>query len=362
MKKNIKNILKLVILGVFLSIASYAWFYSGTTTSTTLETKVNAVNTIEVSLDNGDTWNSSSGIHIYSNIVFNNETTGDGINMYTASLKDGSGNPISFKTAIANEDYLEFTILFKTTLPTKIFLEKSSKISPTCGIENIIGEEVPRKSSDGDFSRDFISGAVRVAFIENDYSQGKYSKQNYTKLVWAPNKNYELRETDDKYQAITNSTSTQNYNYLKPVTKYTSVEASVDNLVDEINASYDLKNSGGDKYLLEIGQNEPVYKALTIRVWVEGNDRETVSPLLGGMFDIKLSFVGLEKESNTKELEVSKSGNTLNGLTSEMEYKINNGIWTPYTNGELNFENQKVFVRYKETDKTFPSEAIEFEF
>ena len=136
----------------------------------------------------------------------------------------------------------------------------------------------------------------------------------------------------------------------------------MENLKDEINASYAEKKSYGDNILLTISENEPVYKALTIRVWVEGNDRETISPLLGGMFDIKLSFVGIEKQINIKTLNITKQDNTLIGLTNEMEYQIDNGKWITYNNQTLQFNNQTVKVRYLETEKYFPSESIIFEF
>lgn len=352
-----KNLFKLLIITASLIVASYAWFYKGTSVNTNFESKVNATNTIEVSLDNGDTWNNSTDLSIFTNIVFNNEVTGNGINMYVASLKDTNGNPIAFSNAIANEDYLEFTIMFKTTLPTKIFLEANSSVTPTT-TGNLIGSDVVRKSRDGDFSRDIIAGAVRVAFIENDYSQGRYTPQNTAKLVWAPNKNYEIIEDEEQYNVNLNSNNSQTYQYLKALTRYTYETANVDNLYDEIKASYNTKFTYDDPALLTVLENEPVYKSLTVRIWVEGNDRETISPLLGGMFDIKLGFVGIDKEENTNELNVTKSGNTLIGFDDSMEYSYDNKTW--YT--DLTTFNSTIYVRYKETEEKFASEPIEIIF
>lgn len=356
-KKITKNLFKLLIISASLVVASYAWFYNGSSVSTGISARLNPMNNIEVSLDNGDTWNNSTNLSIFSNIVFNNEVTGNGINMYVASLKDGNGNPIAFTNATANEDYLEFTIMFKTTLPTKIFLEKNSSVTPTTS--TLVGQDVIRKSSDGNFSRDIIAGAVRIAFIENDYSQGRYTPQNTTKLVWAPNKKYEIIENTNGYDVNLNSNNLQNYNYLKALTRYTYEEDTVDNLYDEIKASYNEKNTYGDPVLLTVTENEPVYKSLTIRIWVEGNDRETISPLLGGMFDIKLGFVGIEKEENENEVNVTKSGNTLSGFDSTMEYSYDHKTWY---NELTTFEDCTIFVRYKETETNFASDYIEITF
>ena len=146
---------------------------------------------------------------------------------------------------------------------------------------------------------------------------------------------------------------------MKALTRYTYEEDTVDNLYDEIKASYNEKNTYGDPVLLTVTENEPVYKSLTIRIWVEGNDRETISPLLGGMFDIKLGFVGIEKEENENEVNVTKSGNTLSGFDSTMEYSYDHKTWY---NELTTFEDCTIFVRYKETETNFASDYIEITF
>ena len=67
-----------------------------------------------------------------------------------------------------------------------------------------------------------------------------------------------------------------------------------------INASYDSQSSGGDIPLTTIlnAYEDEKIKAVTIRIWIEGNDREPVYGLKGGLLKVKLSFVGLHKEAD----------------------------------------------------------------
>ena len=137
----------------------------------------------------------------------------------------------------------------------------------------------------------------------------------------------------------------------------------MDNLKDVISASYDTKMANGDPVLVSIDTEDGLEKkaGLKVRVWVEGNDRDAVSALKGGIFKINLSFVGITKNENTnvpnvKADDVSK---TITGINEHMEYSIDNGLtYTEYKNIVTFDKNATVYVRYKETDELLASKSV----
>lgn len=295
---------KLIIILLLLITVTYAWFVKNEKADVSLvTTKVNQIVELEVSLDNGKTWTKDATLDIGKDYTFNSEITSNGMNMYKANLKSSDGTPISFKTARKNEDYLEFKVLLKSSTHSKVYLEKKSKVIPNSGEnkENLIGENALNKSLEGNFSKDLIAGAVRVAFIENDNISGNYIEKNMVNLLWAPNKNYELKiDENEKISFDIESENTQNYNYIKVTSQNVYEEARVENLRDEINISFENKEVGNELCIAEIkneSENETEnIKAVTVRVWVEGNDREAVAALKGGLFNITLSFIGIAIE------------------------------------------------------------------
>lgn len=134
---------------------------------------------------------------------------------------------------------------------------------------------------------------------------GKFVEKNKTNLVWAPNKNYEIKNDNGKLKFDINSNSIQNYNYIKVLSSNTYEEARVENLRDEINISFEDRTTMNDLEIASIrndSENDKEnIKAVTIRIWVEGNDREAVSALKGGLFDITLSFIGIAEIEETNE-------------------------------------------------------------
>lgn len=351
--------LKLIIILITLIAASYAWLTNGTRLKMEgLTISTRAVQNLSFSLDGGITWNDETTLNLDENFEFSSEITGNGIKLYVPSKRRENGTPIAFREATVNHDYIEFEIRFKSDNATGIYLASDSFVEPTAGtnVSDLIGEEVIRKSSSGDFTRDLIAGSVRVAFIENVIDGNNIIAGTETKLVWAPNPNYELVREKDGFSFLLDSTSSQDYSALDTSTL---LPVRVENIKDNINASYSTLTTGGDPMLIYMNENEE--KSITVRIWVEGNDRETDTSLKGGIFRIYFNFIGISKSLNTDISNVEVIDNHFSSFTSKMEYSKDYGNhWIKYqedANPTIE-DGMTVYVRYQETMDKYPSDYI----
>lgn len=379
-KKIYVTVYKLIAIVVSIFVFSYAWFvHESNSYLEGVNIGTAKTNNILISEDGIEGWGNSFNIDVGEGFRFNNEVTSEGINFYKANLKDEDGNPLSFTNAILNEDYLEFDVWFKNDSSVKLFLDKDSSVYPECGTtkDDLILypgsdkkiDDIVRASAYGDFSRDLIAGAVRVAFIRYNYNTetDKFELESSPSLVWAPNKGYEITESDGWYSASIDSKNSQNYKYIKVNSSNSFSEEDVTNLLDVIHASYDEKMANGDPVLVSIDTEDNLEKkvGLKVRVWVEGNDRDAVSALKGGIFKINLSFVGLSKveNNNIPNVSVDEVSMSIHGIDEHMEYSIDGGeTYTKYTNMVTFDSNSTVYVRYFETADTLASKPVILKF
>lgn len=378
-KKIYVTVYKLIAIVVSIFVFSYAWFvHESNSYLEGVNIGTAKTNNILISEDGNQGWGNSFNIDVGEGFRFNNEVTSEGINFYKANLKDEDGNPLSFTNAILNEDYLEFDVWFKNDSSVKLFLDKDSSVYPECGTtkDDLILypgsdkkiDDIVRASAYGDFSRDLIAGAVRVAFIRYNYNTetDKFELESTPSLVWAPNKGYEITEGDGWYSASIDSKNSQNYKYIKVNSSNSFSEEDVTNLLDVIHASYDEKMANGDPVLVSIDTEDNLEKkvGLKVRVWVEGNDRDAVSALKGGIFKINLSFVGLSKveNNNIPNVSVDEVSMSIHGIDEHMEYSTDGETYTKYTNMVTFDSNSTVYVRYFETADTLASKPVILKF
>ena len=146
-------------------------------------------------------------------------------------------------------------------------------------------------------------------------------------------------------------------------------EKRVPNIKDNLKASNESFNAYGDPILTYLNNEETPndIEVITIRIWIEGNDRDVISALKGGNFTMKIRFVGIMKEfnENIPEVSVNNIYNTINGYGEGMEYSFDYGNnWIGYeTSAYPQFDaNSVVWVRYAENDNNFASEKIVLNF
>lgn len=364
-KKIISYGFELLIIIVSILFASYAWFNKNKEIKANdLYIKTDSHLDLLVSLD-GVNWSNETTINISDNFKFKNEITGNGIDFFVSSIKRDDGTPVSFKQATKNKDYLEFDIWFKLSGTGAIFLEDGSYVNPSVGIatSDLVGPTVERISSSGNFSRDLVASSVRLAFIDNNFVNNQYSTKSEASLVWAPNKQYEI--TCDKYCTVNlNSNSVQDYRYIDASDSSNYKNSIVRNLKDVISASVENNNANGDPMLTYVG-NDTEIKKVTVRIWIEGNDRDNVTALTGGIFTMNLNFTAISKQFDSSAPNVSINNNSLVGFDETMEYSKDYGVnWIKYNdNSNPTFDiGTTVYVRRSEQKTVFASNYKELKF
>ncbi|MDO4830222.1 MAG: hypothetical protein Q4A46_01940 [Clostridia bacterium] len=198
-----KNLIILLVLAVVAFIAIWAWFTKNlTATASGVSVKTRA-DGIEVSWDGKDYYKDLTAVDPQDikdevgpakNLTGNSEplklslVTGNGINFFEPKLNRKTGVPLknsdgSWKGTDINENnssgkYVDIDLYFRSTMEKSIYLANDSTVSPK--------NTADRKSGFGDFSKDYICAASRLAFLNKD--------KNNCNFIWAPNSNYELRE------------------------------------------------------------------------------------------------------------------------------------------------------------------------
>ena len=371
-KKIYSTMVKLIVIIVSIFVFSYAWFVVNKENSLdNIEVGTVKSNNLQISQSGDGNWGSVLSINSLNEFVFNNEVSSNGISFYKAVSINDNGSPTKLIKAIPNKDYLDFDLWFKNDSDVSIYLDKNSSVFPECcsnindAVLNINNtrDEIIRVSNYGDFSRDLIAGAVRVAFINYNYNEetNTYELEDKPAYIWAPNRNYEIIYKNGYYDFDIDSTNYETYSYMNVINASSFKETKLTNVKDEINASYVSKSSSGDQRLFEIkSEGEEVKSGLKVRIWVEGTDREAVEALKGGKFKFTLSFVGFTKEENNNIPSITVSENILIGLDETMEYSVDNGAnWISYKSGmDVTVDNRKILVRYMETDDYLASAYV----
>ena len=118
-----------------------------------------------------------NGIDFFSPVV--NRKTG-------AVLKNADGSWKGSTVTNSSGKYIDVELYFRALSPFKIFLAGDSAVSPKNPEGNI--------SSFGNFSKDYIAAATRVAFLN--------AEKNSCSFIWAPNSDIELQESKDGYKKL----------------------------------------------------------------------------------------------------------------------------------------------------------------
>ncbi|MBR6548893.1 MAG: hypothetical protein IKT68_05040 [Clostridia bacterium] len=350
-KKIAFSVLSLIlIMGLVGGV--FAWFYLNESTYVDFGSDIvcEAGKSLEISADGGRTWNA-----MITQTGFSSETqdiTGDGINLYRPTKMDDNNLPLSYEQAVVYNkqtkkgDYVELKLKFRSTSPMDVYLSGESYISPAN----------PTKEGNifGAFSRDFIAGATRVAFIEN----------GVTKMIWAPNPNYQLTAGNDGMFSFNEFGQPEVYRYTDSnyqVQPYSEEDYANSRFVagsTEADTAYAKKSAR--LFSIQPATDDYGYADLTLRIWFEGTDREASHALAGGQVKVKLKFTGIDKSEITADQQqkldrVTCSNGNLSGLTEGMSSSVDGINWAIYPETPNLSGRSKVFVRYDETASHFAS-------
>ena len=377
--KKIKLIVIYLLFPVLMLVTtSYAWFYINQQVDITYTPNIEceAGHSLEISIDGGKTW--SGGAQATSATPKMLDITGDGINLYKPITVDEQYQPQGFTTATKiNEetgegDFIELEVQLRTNSQMEVYLSGDSFVSP-------VAEGTATNSIFGNFSKNYIAGAVRVAVTEKD-SSGKET----LKMLWDPNPYYKLtrhsngtysfNKTIEKQTASKdNNVDAGNYQYYYLSDSGNSIYSVKKFTMDEIvNKKISLGQVGGTNELtagdspvlttfVPDGTQKMMYKTLMIRVWFEGTDREADQALSGGVIKMYFKFNGVNKaavaSANQTAIDnITYSNNKFNNLKNGYQYSFNGYEWNTYAGESLDTTKFKTWYwRYPETETNLAS-------
>lgn len=332
----------LVCLALLTTVttATYAWF-SINTTVTVGVSSLTAVtgDSIEIS-DDGSSWGSSVSLTLDELDSTVTDISGDGKDFYK-------------KSGYVSTDYVEFELQFRASSYYEIYLNSLSTVTPNATV--LTGASADNKSSYGNFSKDLIAGAVRVAFLFNGEVQ----------LVWAPNSNYTLSGSAGNYTVSLTDTTEKTYSYATANNTenggtFGGKSFLSTGVIDNTSGTkvYTDKNPVATIVPDVYGVSKSV--AVTVRIWIDGNDPECVNPFLGGIFNTTLGFTAQELTQEARPAATSEKvevGGLITGYkvkltdTEVQNYEVSTDNGTTYVayNADTIYKNQNVLVRKKAT-------------
>ncbi|MBE6794471.1 MAG: hypothetical protein E7532_05970 [Ruminococcaceae bacterium] len=214
-----KNIIVLVVLVAVCTFGVWSWLTWGQTSH---------ANGINIRAKGDGVQVSWDGLSYYDNLTARDDTgivkgqtgpaknlcgvdgsplslnliTGDGLNFFepyinrrtglTLLNSDGSWQGIEVDNNNSQGRYVDMELYFRSTVERDVYLSTDSTVSPRSSQGNW--------SEFGHFSRDYISAATRIAFLNEEKDQCSF--------IWAPNADTLLEENESGYQ-LYNETLTE---------------------------------------------------------------------------------------------------------------------------------------------------------
>jgi hypothetical protein len=357
-------LISLLSVAVLTTTATFAWFFMNSDVEVEYGNDIicETGTALEVSIyqgrdeQNNEVWTPYSSKAMLNSVTARLEDiSGDGINLYRAVTLIGNDQgqlvPSDLMDASpANSEgfgeFLELKIRLRSSSPMDVYLGGDSKLLPKYTGEN-------HGNIFGDFSMDYIAGAMRVAVLENEE----------LKMLWAPNPNYELVRSDkDGSYTFKTDGQVETYKYYKYVDEendlFELVDVPADDLVYKkfVFGSTNTTDSmiNGSPLLTTIEPDAVTgfgVSTLTLRLWFEGTDREADQALSGGSTKLNLKFSGIEPKPYSNELETTINKITANktitttvvdeGLTTEHTVDV---VSYPWKNIDNSIKNTLMFT------------------
>ncbi len=393
-------VILLCVLLLVVGIASFAWFMTNDKVEIQSGSEMNVTvgSRLEVAehLESGERqWGSALKLdkELELSVL---DCSGDGKKFYSPEVLDGNDGPVSGTIdQLTNlKGYvIEIPIDIRSSHKLDVYLGSLSSVLPAVTALEGAGHN---KSMFGEFSAGYISGAVRVAFLEVEYGQDNKITKEELKFVWAPNSKVELvSNADGTYELNNPGKAEEDYEYISaldtqgaPVyTSYTDEQkkrgdfllaeggelCTTDQIIDgtgRINQSRIITSFTEDGVLQE--------KNILIRVWFEGTDRECDKAFTNGLVKYNFSLTGvIPKAQPNEEILYANDTFTVNdagggahtltikeGYEDSFVYSLDGITWAQLSVAGRTFEADitKIYVRIKETQDTMASSVRELSF
>ena len=412
---RISLILYIVILAT-VTVATLGWFIFDGNANIVAESgvKIKAGANLEISrwtAENG--WSAyGSEIHITSEeLDFSCPDITGGIvdgqmKYYYPKVLDDNDNVVDDTSFLQELDgtegyYIELRVKFRTSVDMGVYFSSDSFVSPVDPFktDSTYGNQT---------STDYIAGAVRVSVSEvNSVDENSRITSETLKNVWVPNDHIELYY-DNVTEQVGNQLVTtnkafvnesgereifyrnavegdENYGSLLPYgymgisdgnlveyawshEQYYSklVSVGTSGLVTPVTGSQPTIGNACELITFDASEGgKLIEKEVVIRIWFEGTDREADKALNGGDVTYQFSFIGVNKDDATQEMNNKLSSikynqnNTLSlGDTAATEndgilYSYNGIDWTLYNPSGNNANPlngaSTIYVKIKET-------------
>ena len=315
----------LFLIAILMVVAVYAWFASNVNNRVdAYDVQVQSDNTLQLSFDE-TTWSStlnlsdfkSGDASVLDTMKFI-AVTGDGENFYIPQLKQkqtyATVKDTGWSDAVANEDYLKFTVHMRSKDAINVYLSSDSSAAASSKV--VKGENCGNPSTyaigSETFSKDCIVGALRVGF--NNTASDKF--------VWIPKPEYHLNNeigsevftmdinaTDSSYGDGTDEVGDyfkwnnpyKHWYYQKSGTSYTLTEMT-NNVLTSLPDTVENVPEDGKTLIASLTGTKDAdgyYKAqATFVVWVEGCDTEARRALVDGKFKLSLVLDAFTTDAN----------------------------------------------------------------
>ena len=310
----LRQVCLLAAIVVMLILAAFAWFTSskGEATANGIKVSIFTGNNLDISLDGGQ--NFVSGIDLMDaddqqyisdtnkikGVLSMEDITSDGKYFFRPVFEMDQNNirtpdtTTNWDEAAKNRAYISQEITFRTNAASDIYIGNSTQIITSAENEGKLlassdPNEIGNKSSNGDFSRDCIVGALRISAVD---SSGNMC------FVMIPRTDVEFIQNGDNFYVATGENVSNNVF----VHEYYSTNYQIDGapvMLDESKVihAYSASTDGTiSKIATTVKNNNDgyCYATATINIWVEGCDAEARRALSGGKFNIVLDFMAVE--------------------------------------------------------------------
>lgn len=387
-KKRMKLIMiTSIYLLILLTITStFAWFFVNKELEIDYGSEIvcEAGTSLEISMledvneeTNEETWSKYSSYIKYTGVVPKLEDiTGDGKTLYrptslVTNQETGELTPEGLDTAkVINSDgygdYIEIHFKLRTTSVMNVYLSGDSVIAP------ITTSDTDRNAF-GNFSKDFIAGALRVAVLEK-LEDGTEE----LRMICAPQPFVQLKYDSEKsiYSLDPNGTieTYYYYKYDETVGQIVKYEVTQDDFASKLfvlgstRTTEAMVNNSPILTVLEPPLEEIVEKRMVVRLWFEGTDREASQALSGGQIKMNLKFMGMTQKEETPEENKKiidsivfgrENGHLiLENATSDVYFSVDGYSWYSYSISNFDIVRQyiahhskdfKIYIKYPET-------------
>ena len=375
-KRIIFSSISVILLIALIGGGTWAWFFINDEVSIEYGNSIfcEAGDSLEIALvENGTATRWSSSIDYSTGDFTTVDISGNGLNLYRPAEIDENQQPVNLKPAVSslenntNYDYIEMEVAFRSVSKMNVYLSDESFITP-------VNTEDTTSNIYGNFSRDYIAGAMRVAVID----------ESGLKMLWAPNSQYQLIQNGNgtySFKSGENGDSIPETDYyfygenengeLVKQEISSDAYASKQFVVDSTGAIAGYTGKSAPIVSLN-PENDGAHaqKTVKIRIWFEGTDREAHQALAGGNVNVKLKFIGISKAIDTdKQTEINnitfnQDNSAFDGLSDGMVFSTDGREWIAYNSATPNLpmleSGSSIYIKYPETDSYYETDYIKF--